>query len=84
MCVCLCVYACVTLTFVSNKGVNRLDIRFLVGLLHHAEPILQILKALVVGDIVNQENPLHWKKKHEGTMLTLVSPLRPLGGTYWT
>lgn len=62
---CLCVYVCVILTFVPNQGDNRLDIRFLVGLLQHAEPILQILKALVVGDIVNQKNPLHWKNKKE-------------------
>lgn len=54
----LCILACVILTFVPNQGDDRLDVRFFVGLLHHAEPVLQILKALVVGDVINQKNAL--------------------------
>lgn len=61
----MCVYVCVILTFVPNQGDDWLDIRLLIGLLHHAEPILQILKALVVGDIINQENPLCWRNIKE-------------------
>lgn len=60
---------CSSLTFVPNQGDDRLDIRFLVGLLHHAEPILQILEALEVGDVVNQENPLHRKNNRNNLRL---------------
>lgn len=49
---------CIILTFVANQGNNRLDVRLFIGLLHHTEPVLQILKALVVGDVINQENAL--------------------------
>lgn len=56
---------CVVLTFVANQGNDRLHVRLLVGLLHHTEPVLQILKALVVGDVINQENTL-FKIKTKG------------------
>lgn len=63
---------CIILTFVPYQGDNRLNITLLIGLLHHTEPILQVLKALVVGDVVHQEDALHWKKKYGETMLTLM------------
>lgn len=56
---CLRVNVSEILTFVPDQGDDGLDIGLFVGLLHHAEPILQILKALIVGDVVNQEDPLH-------------------------
>lgn len=56
-------FMCVILTFVPYQGDNRLNITLLIGLLHHTEPILQVLKTLVVGDVVHQEDALHWKKK---------------------
>lgn len=46
------------LTFVAHQEHNRLNIRFLVGFLHHAEPVLQIFKTLVVGNVIHQENTL--------------------------
>lgn len=46
------------LTFISNEGDDGLDVGLFIGLLHHAEPVLQILEALVVGDIVNQQDAL--------------------------
>ena len=46
------------LTFVPNQRYNRLNVRLLVGFLNHAEPVLQILKALVAGDVIHQKNPL--------------------------
>lgn len=46
------------LTFISNQGDDGLDVGLFIGLLHHAEPVLQILEALVVGDIVNQQDAL--------------------------
>lgn len=47
-----------SLTFISNQGDDRLYVGLFIGLLHHAEPVLQILKALVVGDVVNQQDAL--------------------------
>lgn len=63
----MCIYVFVILTFVANQGNDGLDVRFFIGLLHHTEPVLQILKALVVGDVINKENSLFKIKTKETT-----------------
>lgn len=50
-----------TLTLIANQGDDGLDVGLFVGLLHHSEPVLQILEALVVGDVVNQQDALREK-----------------------
>lgn len=51
-----------TLTFISNQRDDGLDVGLFIGLPHHAEPVLQILEALVVGDIVNQQDALRERR----------------------
>lgn len=50
------------LTFIANQGDDGLDVRLFIGLLHHAEPVLQVLEALVVGDVVNQQDALRERR----------------------
>lgn len=73
-------YSISILTFISNQGDDGLDVGLFIGLLHHAEPVLQILEALVVGDIVNQQDALHERttasnKQHAQPRVHSASPL---------
>lgn len=63
---------CVILTFVANQGNNRLDVRLFIGLLHHTEPVLQILKALVVGNVIHQENALFKIKTKRNNKVIII------------
>lgn len=62
---------CACLTLVSDQRHYWLNICLLVGLLDSAEPVLQVLKALVVGDVVDQEDSL----EPHATVVSFLSPV---------